>query len=448
MGKYFGTDGVRGIANDGLDCQLAFKVGQAAAIVLTEAAHRKAVIYIGKDTRISSDMLEAALVAGVTASGADVVLLGVAPTPMVACLTAKHADAGIVISASHNSFEYNGIKIFNSDGYKLSDEMENRIEALVETDMPKKTGYEIGRVTHDNQAVEHYVGQIRKVKEGDWSKLKIAVDCANGASSRTARELFSSFDTKKLDILFDNPDGKNINDGCGSTVLEPLIKHVLEGGFDVGVAFDGDADRCLLVDEKGQEIDGDRIMAVCGMEEHRQGLLENNTIVATVMSNLGLHVWAKNNKIKLLTAPVGDRYVLEEMKKGGHTVGGEQSGHLIFLRHSTTGDGQLSAVKFLSALAKSGKTVSALTDEIPKYPQVLRNVTVRQDIKKILVGHPDMQQAIANAEAQLAWEGRILVRPSGTEDLVRVMVEGKNVDEIGVLADELVRVVIKINQEE
>lgn len=445
MGRLFGTDGIRGIANENLDCALAYKVGMAAATVLAETTRHKAVFYIGKDTRISSDMLEAALVAGVTAAGADAVLLGVAPTPAVAFLTASHADAGVVISASHNPFQYNGIKIFNGEGFKLSDELEDRIEALIDSELFPKTGAGIGRVRHAEDMTDHYVEYVRSVAKGSFGRLKVAIDCANGAAGRTAEALFAPMRFKKLTILGNSPDGMNINDGCGSTALGKLRDTVLEGGYDVGIAFDGDADRCLAVDEKGNVIDGDRMMAVCGLNEKAEGMLPDNAIVATVMSNLGFHVWARDNGIKLVTAQVGDRYVLERMRREGYTLGGEQSGHLIFLRHATTGDGQLSAVKFLSILAGKNAPASVLAGDIPQYPQTLINVEVSAQAKKTLVESSEVRKAVSDAEAVLGGDGRVLVRPSGTENLVRVMIEGKNEGIINDLAKKIAGVIEKVN---
>ncbi len=417
MGRLFGTDGVRDIANEKLDAKLAFLLGQAAAAVLTE--HHKPLIIIGKDTRISGDMLEAALAAGIASAGADVLLAGVVPTPAVAYLTNCHADAGVVISASHNPFEYNGIKIFNKDGYKLSDALEDRIEALVENGLPLKTGDGIGRIRPFEQASEEYTDYLASNVPLDLSGLRIALDCANGAASVTAEALFRRFDPMELIVINNVPDGVNINDRCGSTHMEALRKLVVERRCDIGFAFDGDADRCLCVDASGNLADGDRIMAVCALHE---GL---SSIVATVMSNFGLHVWAREHKIKLVCAQVGDRYVLEEMQKGEHLLGGEQSGHVIFLRHSTTGDGQLTALKLLSVMANTKKSLAELTGEIPKYPQILLNIPVRWEDKATLAENPTVLEAIAEAEEILGADGRILVRPSGTEALVRVMVEGK-----------------------
>jgi phosphoglucosamine mutase len=441
----FGTDGIRGVAGEFLDGRLAFRVGQAAACVLCEHLRHRARIYIGKDSRVSSDMLEAALAAGVASVGADAVLLGLIPTPAVAFLTAAEADAGVVISASHNAYEHNGIKIFGAQGYKLSDELEAAVENLVLSDrpMPQAMFADIGRVTADGEAAARYVEHLAGAAEADLSGLRVAVDCANGAASRTAGALLSRLGARYT-LLSDAPDGRNINDGCGSTHMEALSHWVLSGGFDLGLAFDGDADRCLAVDETGRIIDGDQIMAVCGLEEKRQGRLAGHTIVATVMSNLGFHLFARENGLHVETAAVGDRNVLERMLAGGFVLGGEQSGHLIFLRHATTGDGQLTALRFMSAAAKAGRPVSQLLSGFRQYPQVLVNVRVRQETKRTLSGHPAISAAVKKAEETLSGDGRILVRPSGTEPLVRVMVEGRDEGTVQALAESIAAVISRV----
>ncbi|MDR3207851.1 MAG: phosphoglucosamine mutase [Oscillospiraceae bacterium] len=445
MGILFGTDGIRGVAGEFLDGLLAFRVGQAAACVLCERLQHKARIYIGKDSRVSSDMLEAALAAGVASVGADAVLLGLIPTPAVAFLTAAEADAGVVISASHNAYEHNGIKIFGAQGYKLSDELEAAVENLVLSGrpMPQAMFADIGRVMSDEGAAARYVDHLVGAVETDLSGLRVAVDCANGAASRTAGALLSRLGVHYT-LLSDAPDGRNINDRCGSTHMEALSARVRAGGFDLGVAFDGDADRCLAVDETGRVIDGDQIMAVCGLEEKAQGRLTGDTIVATVMSNLGFHLFAREHGLHVETAAVGDRSVLERMLPSGFVLGGEQSGHLIFLRHATTGDGQLTALRFMGAAANAGLPVSHLLSGFRQYPQVLINVRVRQDMKKALSGHPDVSEAIRRAEETLAGDGRILVRPSGTEPLVRVMVEGREEATVQSLAESIAAVISRV----
>jgi phosphoglucosamine mutase len=358
MGTYFGTDGIRGIANDTLDAELAYKVGCAAATVLLELQGVRPLILIGKDTRISSDMLEASLIAGICSGGADVLPLGVLPTPAVAYLTVRmKAGMGIVISASHNPFEHNGIKIFDHNGFKLSDALEERIERMIDGTEPcgKKTREKLGRVrSDDGRGAEAYVDYLVSAAETEIKGLRVIVDCANGAASKTAARLFSAFDLD-FELLHDHPNGININDGCGSTHMEHLRSMVKAGGFDLGLAFDGDADRCLAVDERGELVDGDLMMAVMGRHMKNSGRLKNNAIVATVMSNVGFHEFAGKNGIELLCAAVGDRNVLELMLGRGCNIGGEQSGHIIFLDDATTGDGQLAAVKFLSVVCLSAR---------------------------------------------------------------------------------------------
>lgn len=438
MGYFFGTDGIRGIANKDLDAELAFKTGRAAAFVLTEKSGRRAHFLIGKDTRISSDMLEAALQAGICSTGADVELLGVVPTPAVAYLTALHgADAGIVISASHNPFEYNGIKIFDSSGYKLSDSLEEQIEFHIRNggEIGKKTGAAIGRVKNSVSLVaEQYTDHLASCIDGDLSGIRVAVDCANGAASAIAPLLFKKLSLDAA-IINNTPDGININDRCGSTELSGLRRYVREGGFDAGVAFDGDADRCLLVDETGQVLDGDKILAVCARSMNKQRKLAGNALVATVLSNLGLHAYARENGIRIETCNVGDRFVLEKMKASGLVLGGEQSGHVIFLDHATTGDGELTAVKFLDILKKSGCSASDLAGGVPEYPQIMVNVKTPNAQKMTIADDPLVKAAIEEQVRLFGDEGRVLVRPSGTEALVRVMVEGRESDMVRASAD-------------
>ena len=424
MGKLFGTDGIRGVANETLTCHLAYRVGQAAAISLGSFDGKRPKVVIGKDTRISSDMLEAALLAGLTASGCDAVKLGVIPTPAVAYLTVReHADAGIVISASHNPFEHNGIKMFSSRGFKLSDELEANIESLIlqEGELPTKTHGEIGRIS-------------------DGAGLM------DGAASATARKLFSRFPLEATYLSAD-PDGVNINDGCGSTHLGKLAKAVVDGGYDLGLAFDGDADRCLAVDEKGKEIDGDQIMAVCAEYLTAQGKLRSEGFVATVMSNLGLHKFCEENHLKLLCAAVGDRNVLELMQKESMVLGGEQSGHIIFLEHMTTGDGQLAALQFLSILGQSGKKASELAGQITHYPQLLQNVKVGSNEEKTaILNSAELAAIVAREEEKLAGHGRILLRASGTEPLIRVMAEADTQDLAELVVKTLVQAVENIQK--
>lgn len=430
MGQLFGTDGIRGIANADLDAELAFKVGQAAAVVLSKGKNTRPLITIGKDTRISSDMLEAALIAGICSSGADVMPLGVIPTPAVAYITTvSGADAGIVISASHNPYEYNGIKIFNAQGFKLSDELELEIEKLVLSDskIPLKKNGDMGRVISGSERYIHkYVDKLESLAD-DISGYKVILDCANGATARTAEMLFSRLPIELI-MISDKPDGININDCCGSTDTEALSKAVISTDADIGIAFDGDGDRCIIIDENGNMVDGDRIMAICGSDMKRKGKLKNNTIVATVYSNLGFKIFAESNDIKFMAAAVGDRNVLEMMQKVGSNLGGEQSGHLIFLDDASTGDGQLAALKFLNVLASTKKPVSELVAEVPQYPQLQRNIPIEggNAVKEAVMADEALKKCISDAESELGETGRVLVRPSGTEALIRVMVEAKD----------------------
>lgn len=446
MGKLFGTDGIRGVVGENLTVDLAFRTGKAIAAVLKEEKGSKPLVTIGKDTRISSDMLESALIAGLCAVGGDVMPLGVLPTPAVAYLTvSKGADAGIVISASHNPYEHNGIKVFNQFGYKLPDATEAKIEEKILSfaDIPAATRDEIGVLHHGlRQAKEEYINHLAGTIESDLSGLRVLVDCSNGAASTTAPELFGRFRCY-ADFIHREPDGININDHCGSTHLESLAEQVVSGKYDIGVAFDGDADRCLMVDEKGHFIDGDKIMAVCGTDMKRRGKLNGNTIVATVMSNLGLHEFCRNSGIGLVCTSVGDRNVLEKMVECGYRIGGEQSGHMIFTEFATTGDGQLSALQFLQILAGAGIPASELVAPCPQYPQVLLNVPVSAErgVKEGIMASEALKTAIAREEELLHGEGRVLVRPSGTEALIRVMVEAKTEEIAQQSAEKLVKLI-------
>lgn len=435
MGRLFGTDGARGIAVTELTCELAMNIGRAAAIVLTkQKTHKgKARILIGKDTRISSDILESALIAGITSVGADVELLGVVPTPAVAYLVRYYgADAGVMISASHNSVEYNGIKLFSSTGFKLPDEVENEIEALI-LDTPEKMtlvdGSDVGRVRTMYGAVSEYNEHIQSTVGGKFQGLLVAIDCANGSASATAESLFYKFGAEYV-YINNEPDGLNINDKCGSTHIEQLVELVKKRGCDVGFAFDGDADRCLAVDEKGNIIDGDKLIAILSRYMKEMGTLKNNTAVVTVMSNLGFHRFMNENKIETVCTKVGDRYVLEEMLNNGYNIGGEQSGHIIFLDHATTGDGQLTAVQTLELLSKCKRPLSQLVKDIPDFPQLLVNVKITEDKKGLWDKTQKITDIIAQAEQTMGENGRILVRESGTEPLVRVMIEGKDEKEV------------------
>ena len=450
MGKLFGTDGIRGVVGENLTAEMAFRVGQAVASALEEEIGRRPVVVLGKDTRVSSDMLESALMAGICDMGGDVKPVGTIPTPAVAYLARQErADAGIVISASHNPYEHNGIKVFSGQGYKLSDEMEERIEAKILSEAPMKhrTRERIGRRYHGmRQLKRDYIDFAASTIESDLAGLKILADCANGAASATAPELFGRFKAR-TDFISRDPDGLNINNRCGSTHMEDLASAVVKGGYDIGVAFDGDADRCLLVDEQGGVIDGDKVMAVCALDMKRRGQLNGNTVVATVMSNLGLHEFCKNNGIDLVCTAVGDRNVLEEMIRRDYRIGGEQSGHTIFTGLETTGDGQVTALQFLQVLARSGKKASQLAAICPSYPQVLVNVEVPHSggVKERIMESQELADAVKQEEGILGEEGRVLVRPSGTEALIRVMVEAKTGQIAQETAERLVNLIKCLN---
>lgn len=440
MGRLFGTDGARGVAITELTCELAMQIGRAAALVLTKKISHKPQIYIGKDTRISSDILEAALCAGICSVGADAIILGVVPTPAVAYLVKeKEADAGVMISASHNSVEFNGIKLFASSGYKLSDEIEEEIERLI-LDNPEEISLSshtsVGKITRYDSAVQDYIEHIKSTIETDLSGLKIALDCANGSASTTAQQLFEELGAEVL-LISCAPDGTNINKNCGSTHMENLMEFVVENSCDCGLAFDGDADRCLAVDEKGELIDGDKLIAICAKAYKEQGILNNDAAVVTVMTNLGFSYFAKENNIKTITASVGDRYVLEKMLDGGYNIGGEQSGHIIFLDDATTGDGQLSAAKTLEILKNSGKKMSEVSDIMQKFPQVMINVHITPKDKEMWKNDAAITDLIEKHEETLGDSGRILVRESGTEPLIRVMIEGKDFSQINTMAIEI-----------
>lgn len=432
MSKLFGTDGVRGIANQGLTCELAIKIGKAAAIVLSgNLKNRKPKILIGKDTRLSSDMLEAALLSGICSYGAEGISLGVIPTPAVSYLVRKYqADAGIMISASHNSFEFNGIKLFDKDGYKLSDETEKEIEKLVlNTDLEHynlPVGEKLGTIiTKCNNAVDDYVEYLSGTADIFGDNIKIAIDCANGCASVTAKKLFEKLKIN-AEIIFDSPNGININDKCGSTHLENLQKHVIKNNCDLGIAFDGDADRCLAIDENGRIIDGDVIMAICAKSLKNAGKLKNNTLVATIMSNMGLKIFCQENDIEFSETKVGDRYVLERMKSENYVLGGEQSGHVIFLDHSRSGDGELTAIQLLNIIKRSGKKISELANEMKKYPQKSAELIINVSQKGTLEKNESIKKYISDKTDQLGSSGRIVIRESGTEPKIRIMFEHEN----------------------
>ncbi len=438
--RLFGTDGVRGVANKGLTPELAFKLGRAGAQVLAKTG-KKPRIVIGKDTRISGDMLEAALVAGICSVGADALLVGVVPTPAVSFLTRDlEATAGVVISASHNPVEDNGIKFFNSRGYKLEDAVEDEIEKITlgEDTGPRPTGAGVGRAVHVMDAESRYVDFLKKTISTDLKSIKVVVDCANGAASSASPKALWELGAEVIPV-FNDPDGININKDCGSTRIQALQQAVLEHGARVGLAHDGDADRVLAVDENGQVVDGDQIMVICARNLKEKGKLAQNTLVVTVMSNLGLHLALKEKGIRTEQTRVGDRYVLERMREIGASLGGEQSGHIIFLDHNTTGDGVLTGLQLLAVMKESGQPLSKLASGIKRLPQVLVNVHVRD--KQASMEHPVVQEAIQEAEATLGDQGRILVRPSGTEPLLRIMGEGTDEQQIRQIVESIAQVV-------
>ncbi len=443
MGRLFGTDGVRGVANEELTVELAFKLGQAGAYVLTEES-KKPKFIIGKDTRISGDMLESALAAGLCSVGAEVILVGVIPTPAVAYLTRLYkADAGIVISASHNPMEYNGIKFFNNKGFKLSDEIEEKIESLIldnYDEIKLSVGEDIGRIVYKNDGVNDYREFAKSTIPTKLDGIKIAVDCANGASSVTAKNVLTDLGAEVF-VINDTPNGVNINKNCGSTHMEQLCECVKKVGADIGIAFDGDADRVLATDENGNIVDGDKIMAICALDMKESGKLNDNVIVATVMSNLGLFIMADEKGLEVKKTKVGDRYVLEEMYKNNYSIGGEQSGHIIVLEHNTTGDGLVTALQLLSVVKKSGKKVSELASVMEVLPQVLINARVKTENKNAYTENQEIMTEIAKIEEEFSGNGRVLIRPSGTEPLVRVMIEGKDIKVITERAEKLAKLI-------
>lgn len=444
MGRLFGTDGARGVANKEITCELSMQIGRAAAMVLTEnLAHRPRVL-IGMDTRASGEMLEAAIAAGLCSVGADVLLLGVVPTPAVAYLVKEYGyDAGVMISASHNPCEYNGIKIFQSTGYKLPDALENEIEAIILDEAkvpPVMVGGDVGRVTRAEHAVEDYIQHLLSTIDVRCDGMKIVLDCANGSASVSAKTVFESLGAECI-VISDTPDGVNINKDCGSTHIEALQKSVVENGYDLGFAFDGDADRMLAVDHEGNLVDGDKSIALCAKYMQSSGTLSQNTAVVTVMSNMGFFKFCEENGIHCEKTKVGDRYVLENMLENGYSIGGEQSGHIIFLDYATTGDGQLSAIQVLKVLKNTGKSLKELADEMEVYPQVLYNVRVSKYGRVRFTSDMEIKNAIARAEKDLGDTGRVLVRVSGTEPLVRVMLEGKDEQKIQELGETIAQVV-------
>jgi phosphoglucosamine mutase len=443
MNRMFGTDGVRGIANKELTSKLAYNLGRAGAFVLTEGTHKPKIL-VGMDTRISGDMLEAAIVSGILSVGAEAICVGVVPTPAVAHLTRKYgADAGIVISASHNPVEYNGIKFFDGKGLKLSDQLEDTIQSTIEGNfqgVPSPTGGDLGRKVIGSSAIEDYIEFAKSTIDTNLRGMKVALDCANGASYKSAVETFRDLGAEVV-VINNDPDGININKNCGSTHPEELMDYVVRKGCDLGLAFDGDADRCLAVDEKGKLIDGDFIMAICAKHLKEQGKLNKDVVVVTVMSNLGLDIALKKEGISTVKTRVGDRYVLEEMLKDDYKLGGEQSGHVIFLDYNTTGDGLVTGLQIAAVIKESGKKLSELAAMMKELPQVLVNATVPNNKKNIYLTDTEIIDEIKNMEERLHGCGRVLIRPSGTEPLVRVMLEGEIQSELDEMAHSLAKLI-------
>lgn len=444
MSRMFGTDGVRGIANTELTSEIAYGLGRAGAYVLTEGTHKPKIL-VAKDTRISGDMLEAALVSGILSVGAEAVILGVVPTPAVAHLIREYnADAGIMISASHNPVEYNGIKFFDNKGYKLPDELEDEIQRVIESGfegVPSPTGNKLGRSHIEIAALDEYIDYALSTIPVDLKGLRVALDCANGACYKAAVKAFRELGAEVY-VINDNPDGTNINEKCGSTHPEELQEYVVKKNCDLGFAFDGDADRCLAVDEKGNLINGDFILMLCAKYLKDLGKLKDDTLVVTVMSNLGLDIACNKEEIRTIKTKVGDRYVLEEMVKDGYVLGGEQSGHIIFLDYNTTGDGLVTALQVAAIRKRSGKTLSELAGIMKELPQVLVNAKVPNDKKNIYLEDEEIVNEIKKIEEALHGAGRVLIRPSGTEPLVRVMLEGENQEEIDKMAHGLVDLIL------
>lgn len=438
MGELFGTDGIRGIANEDLTPELAFNVGRAGAYILSK--NKKGRIVVGKDTRKSGDMLEAALTAGICSVGLDVMSIGVVPTPVVPYLTKKYdAVAGIVISASHNPVEYNGIKIFNENGFKLNDDMESEIEELILNDekvLLRPIKEDIGQVIIEDEAYKYYTEHLKTTIEGDLNGIKIAVDCGNGAVYKIAAQLLKEL-KGEVTVINDRPNGTNINVECGSTNPSMIQDLVLKTKADIGLSFDGDADRLIAVDEKGNIIDGDHILAICGTYLNEKQKLKNNTLVGTVMTNMGLDEYLKSKDIKIVKTAVGDKNVIEEMLVNGYVLGGEQSGHIIFLEHNTTGDGLLTGLQLIRVMKETGKKASELNSVMTNFPQVLVNAKVKNELKNSYLENEEIKSEIEKIEAMFQGEGRVVIRPSGTEPLVRVMIEGKDNKKIEDIAKNL-----------
>lgn len=444
MSRMFGTDGVRGVAGAELTIELATKLGQAGAYVLTKEQEHQPTLIVGCDTRISGGMLANALMAGICSVGANAIYVGVMPTPAIAYLTRKHkVDAGVVISASHNPMEFNGIKFFNGDGYKLSDALEDEIEELIRNNMKDVVlpiGSGVGRIDYCFDLRDEYVKFMKKCVPVDLTGMKIVIDCAEGASYYTSVKTLKDLGAD-LVAIHTKPDGTNINANCGSTHMEELQARVVYEKADVGLAFDGDADRMLAVDEKGNLVDGDQLMAICGCHMKKKGTLKKNTIVVTVMTNLGFSLMGEREGIHVEKTKVGDRYVLENMLENGYNIGGEQSGHIIFLDDNTTGDGLLSGLHLLQVMKETGRKLSELAEVMEVLPQALVNAKVPNHKKEKFMEYAEIAEAIKALEEKFNGEGRVLIRPSGTEPLVRVMIEGKNQSEIEEEAQKLAELI-------
>lgn len=439
MGQLFGTDGVRGIVNKDLTSDLAIKIGTAVSRVLKSNLNKnKLKFIIGSDTRESKDMFTNAISYGVTEEGCDMINVGVLPTPAIAYLVKLYGlDGAFIVSASHNPSKYNGIKVLDKEGFKLSDELELECEKIILNDFKMDESIkEKGSFANDPTAIEHYVNYLVSTVDEKFRNIKILIDTANGASYETANKVFSELGCNYT-IINNNPDGKNINDNAGSTHIEGLQEKVVEGNYDIGIAYDGDADRCILVDEKGNVIDGDFIIAIVGNELKKEGKLTNNTVVGTIMSNMGLKKFCEEKEINFVDTKVGDKYVLREMLKEGYIIGGEQSGHIIFKELANTGDGELTSLQILNIMAKENKKLSELASIMRKYPQKMINVEVTKEGKESFEKSDEIKEVIKSYEDKLGDRGRVNVRPSGTENLIRVMFEGETQEEVDSLCQEL-----------
>lgn len=440
MGKYFGTDGVRGVANKGLTPEVAFKLGRIAGHIFARESERPKVL-IGRDTRLSGPMFEGALIAGLVSIGVEVMRLGVITTPGVAYLTkVTNAEMGIMISASHNPYGDNGIKLFGPNGFKLTDEQEAEIEQLMDEEdtLPRPVGKDIGTVSNYFEGSQKYLSYLQETVDNDFTDVHVGLDCAHGSTSSLAAHLFADLEAE-IYTIGNNPNGVNINDGVGSNHTEGLQELVKEKELDVGFAFDGDGDRLIAVDEAGNVVDGDQIMYICASYLYERNQLQDDTVVSTVMSNLGFHKALERQGINVVTANVGDRYVMEKMREESYNLGGEQSGHIIFLNYSTSGDGMLTAIQLVNIMKETGKSLSELAAGMTIYPQILKNVQVRD--KENALHHPLILEDIARVNKELDGSGRVLVRPSGTESLIRVMVEAETEEACERYVNELVKVV-------